>query len=83
MEFDKLRENIDKGLYTVFEGKSERVFNKDVEACFGSEFSCLPPEVKSKVHYMAYEKGHASGFHDILNQYFDLIELLTCMRKTM
>ena len=83
MEFDKIRNNISSGLYVVAEGKSERDFNKDVENAFGSEFSCLHPDVKSKVHCMAYDKGHASGLHDMLNQYFDLIELTTCMLKTM
>jgi len=83
MEFDKLRKNIDEGLYDVKDGKSTRDFSDDVESAYGSEFMCLHPDVKSKVHYLAYEKGHSSGLLNVLNQYGDLIELTTCMLKTM
>ena len=83
MSFDKIRKNIDEDKYKVINSKSERDFNSDVEIAFGSEFTCLHPDVKSKIHYIAYDKGHSGGHHDVLNSYFDLIELTTCMFKTM
>lgn len=83
MDFDMIRKNIDDGLYDLKNGVFERDFDSDVEDAFGSEFRVLSPEVRSKIHYMAYDKGHAYGLHSILSKYFDIIELTACMVKTM
>lgn len=54
-------------------GKIEQQFRKDVEEEF--KFAHLPEKVKAKIHYMAYEDGHAHGYESIYNEYFDLVEI--------
>jgi hypothetical protein len=48
-------------------------FEKDCETWFGIE--AFPVEVKQKLHYLAYDKGHALGFSSIVSEYDDLVDL--------
>ena len=49
-------------------------FEKTVEELFG--ITDVPKPVKSKIHYIAWERGRAAGYAEVLNQYFELVELV-------
>jgi hypothetical protein len=55
-------------------GSYDGDFNRDVEEFFG--MTDWPQSVKDSIHWKAYEDGHASGYHDVFNQYWDLIDLV-------
>ena len=55
-------------------GKLIDEFRKDCEFEFG--FENLPDKIKGKLHWMAYDDGHAWGFSSIANCYSDLVELV-------
>lgn len=59
-----LRDAIRHKISVDFEGAVEMVFGiKD-----------LPEKLKSHIHYMAYERGHSSGYAEVLNEYFDVLD---------
>jgi hypothetical protein len=46
---------------------------KDVEE--HHNMTHLPSNVKSKIHSLAYDKGHSHGHSEVTNSYFDFVEL--------
>lgn len=54
------------------EGKGS--FYEDAEEAF--DFKDFPSKVKSRIHSIAYEDGHAAGYGDMVTQYFNLVELV-------
>lgn len=49
-------------------------FIADVETVF--EFNRFKSAtLKQKIHSVAYERGHAYGYGDIITQYYDLIDV--------
>ena len=78
MTIDKLREMLNGCLGGQYvEGRD---FRKDVEAAF-PEFEHLGSKTKSLVHQMAWEHGHAAGYHDVFNWYFDILEVASQATK--
>lgn len=55
-----------------------RDFNADAEEAFG--FKHFPDKLKSKIHWLAWEAGHSAGYHDVVTQYFDLVDLAKLAR---
>lgn len=51
------------------------VFRSDVESCF-PYFKDYPEEVQNMIHSIAYDRGHAGGYGDVFEQYFDLVDLV-------
>ena len=51
-----------------------------MEAAF-PEFEHLGSKTKSLVHQMAWEHGHAAGYHDVFNWYFDILEVASQATK--
>lgn len=49
-------------------------FRADMEIKYG--FFHLPEKARQKIHSMAYERGHAYGFNEIDNCYYDVVELV-------
>lgn len=49
-------------------------FTKDVEEFF-PEFDKFSQKVKNKIHQMAWDRGHAYGYYQVFNEYYDLVEL--------
>ena len=60
--------------YNEAQEKLNSEFESDVEENFG--FADYPDRIKSRIHYLAYEEGHAGGYSDILAQYDELVELV-------
>lgn len=56
-----------------YSGSLADEFEKDVETYFG--FSDLDSETKRIIHEIAWQRGHASGYVEVLNQYDDLVRL--------
>lgn len=62
-----------------FDGGHDQ-FLADAEDAF--EFAHLPSEVKQKIHSMAWDAGHASGYYDVVNSYHDFVDLaLLCYKS--
>ena len=55
-------------------GKYDGDFRRDIEEYHS--FTNLPKEVKDKIHLIAWDRGHAHGYHEVFCQYDDLIELI-------
>lgn len=60
--------------YQDREAEIQVQFRADAEVEHG--FAHLPVELKSRLHGIAYEEGHAHGYEEIFNQYYDLVELV-------
>ena len=71
LTFEEVRNRVNKNGYDITGSEG---FQKDVEEVF--DFSHFHPEVKSEIHYQAYERGHSGGYGEILNHYFDLVNLV-------
>lgn len=65
--------------YNEAQEKLNSEFEADVEDNFG--FADFPDRVKSRIHYLAYEEGHAGGYSDILAQYDDLVEFAVLCKQ--
>lgn len=55
------------------DGSYPRNFEKDVEEAF--EFAHLPDEIKNRIHSKAWSDGHSAGYHEVIAQYYDLVDL--------
>ena len=49
-------------------------FNKDCEEHFG--FDHLPLELKDRIHYIAYERGHSGGYSSTFEEYGDIVDIV-------
>jgi hypothetical protein len=65
--------------YNEAQDKLNAEFEADVEASFG--FTDYPDVVKTRIHYLAYEEGHAGGYSNILAQYGELVEFADLCRR--
>lgn len=48
-------------------------FLLDAEVAFG--FMKMPDNVKSRIHSLAWERGHSSGYYEVVTCYFDYVDL--------
>lgn len=65
--------------YRNEESRLNHQFRKDCEVAFG--FADFPDEVKDFIHGKAYEEGHAYGFSEIANKYYDLVEFANICKE--
>jgi hypothetical protein len=72
--------NVKTILYSSPAGTYTGDFHSDMEDCFPILKKYTEP-VRTKVHQIAWEAGHAAGYHDVYNQYFDLAELLIVVKE--
>jgi hypothetical protein len=68
-----------KTRYTRAENAARNQFRADMEEYW--DFANFPDEVKSKIHYLAWERGHACGYSEVRNQYDEFVELATICLK--
>jgi len=47
-------------------------FDTTVEKALG--FDHLPRGLKSHIHGLAYERGHSSGYAEVLSEYWDILD---------
>lgn len=69
-----------KAKYTKAQNEAENQFRLDMEEywCFGE----FPDEVKSKIHYLAWERGHAYGYSEVRGYYDEFVELAElCLKQ--
>ena len=60
--------------YAELEGQKRELFRNDMEEEF--ELSRFPLTIISLIHAKAYENGHSSGYSEIRNCYYDIIEFV-------
>lgn len=60
--------------YQAREAEIQVQFRTDAEVEHG--FGNLPVKLKSKLHEMAWDNGHAYGYEEIFARYYDLVELV-------
>ena len=63
--------------YHAEETRLRNEFEQDVEQDLW--ITHLPDSVKSKLHALAWEDGHSSGFHEVYNCYDKYIELINAV----
>lgn len=69
-----------KAKYTKAENEAQNQFRADMEKYWG--FTELPDEVKSKIHYLAWEAGHSYGYSEVSNHYDEFVELAElCLKQ--
>jgi hypothetical protein len=65
-----IRERLNSDYYY----KNPGLFEKDMEEEFPS-MKTMSDKVKNRIHYMCWDRGHSSGYHEVYGHYFDLIDL--------
>lgn len=54
-------------------------FRIRAEEAFG--FTHLPSALKGAIHWQAWERGHSSGYCEVLNEYHDIVDLVNQVIK--
>ncbi len=67
-----LYSNATRQAYREDEARLKAEFKKDLEEQFGT----FANDRKDLLFSLAWEYGHSSGFHEVLNFYSDMVELL-------
>jgi hypothetical protein len=72
MTHEQMRLNIDKKLYDVKNGHSERDFYDDLVELF--KLDPTDPVVP-RMYSKAWENGHAYGYHEVMTHFEGLVEV--------
>lgn len=72
MTHEEIKSFIDRKLYNVKNGHSERDFYDDLVELF--KLDPTDP-ITTRMYSKAYENGHAYGHHEVLCHFSDLVEV--------